>query len=103
MTLRRVCSADELWEGEKLLVQFEGRGFLLMRLTSGAVRAVQPNCPHQGHPLIEGTFDGQELTCPFHLWRFNVCDGKGVNPTGAKLRLYPVEILNDEIYIDLRD
>ena len=37
----------------------------------GRVFALRDICPHRGIPLSEGGFDGAELQCPFHGWRFD--------------------------------
>lgn len=45
--------------------------------------------------------DGKVLTCPAHLWPFDVITGEGVNPDDAELVPYPVKIENDEIDVGL--
>lgn len=75
-------------------------------------------CPHMGAPICQGTITGinlpsnvyeykygreqQVLRCPWHGWEFDLKTGEHmVNVTGRafKLRGYPVEIENENVYI----
>ncbi len=53
--------------------------------------AISNVCPHQGGALAEGSLCGEEVSCPWHQWRFNVKTGR--SPVNAKLRVnsYPVK------------
>jgi len=48
---------------------------LLGRGRDGAVFALRDICPHRGMPLSEGRFDGREIECCYHGWRF-ATDGR---------------------------
>ncbi len=50
---------------------FLGEPVLLIRDRDGKVGAIQDICPHRGVPLSCGRFDGQEVECCYHGWRFN--------------------------------
>jgi phenylpropionate dioxygenase-like ring-hydroxylating dioxygenase large terminal subunit len=50
---------------------FLGEPVLLMRSKDGQVSAVHDICPHRAVPLSCGRFDGKELECCYHGWRFN--------------------------------
>lgn len=43
---------------------------LFGRTTAGEVFALRDICPHRGVPLSCGRFDGQEVECCYHGWRF---------------------------------
>lgn len=101
MSFRSVCTLDQLWEGEMQVFEVDGRELLMVNAEGGIVRAFDPLCPHQEHALIEGLLEGEILTCPAHMWEFNVASGEGVNPTGCKLTSYPVRIESDQILVDL--
>jgi len=47
-----------------------GEPVLLGRDRGGAVFALKDICPHRGMPLSEGRFDGAEIECCYHGWRF---------------------------------
>ena len=97
----RVCSLDDVWEGEFDAFEVEGRKVLVAILPGGQVCATQAECPHQQGELVDGELNGTVLTCPVHLWEFDLNTYKGVNPTHAQLACYPVKIEGDDIYVDV--
>ncbi len=44
---------------------------LVGRDEQGQVFAMRDICPHQAVKLSAGSFDGKEVQCPFHGWRFD--------------------------------
>lgn len=52
-----------------------GEPVLLGRGDDGAVFALRDICPHRGMRLSEGAFDGREIECCYHGWRF-LADGR---------------------------
>lgn len=40
------------------------------------VLAAQSFCPHLQGPLFQGTLSGDEITCPWHRWRFSLRTGE---------------------------
>ena len=48
-----------------------GEPIVLGRDQSGAVFALRDICPHRGMPLSAGHFDGCEIECCYHGWRFS--------------------------------
>jgi phenylpropionate dioxygenase-like ring-hydroxylating dioxygenase large terminal subunit len=47
-----------------------GEPLLLGRDNAGGVFALRDICPHRGIPLRYGRFDGAEIECCYHGWRF---------------------------------
>lgn len=97
----RVCSLDELWEGEMESFEVDGQEVLLVCLDGGEVRAFQGVCPHQDIPLVEGTFDGTRLVCRAHQWVFDATSGVGINPGNCRLAEYPVRLDGDDVHVDV--
>lgn len=52
-----------------------GEPVLLGRDADGKVFALRDTCPHRGTLLSRGDFDGREVECPYHGWRF-ATDGR---------------------------
>ena len=52
-----------------------GEPVVFGRTRDGVAFALRDICPHRGIPLSEGRFDGAELACPYHGWRFD-CAGQ---------------------------
>ncbi len=48
-----------------------GEKLLLARGRDGKVFALRDICPHRGIPLSYGRFDGCEIECCYHGWRFD--------------------------------
>jgi phenylpropionate dioxygenase-like ring-hydroxylating dioxygenase large terminal subunit len=53
-----------------------GQPLILGRVSSGEVFAMRDTCPHRGIPLSYGRFDGAEVECPYHGWRFDAVSGQ---------------------------
>jgi phenylpropionate dioxygenase-like ring-hydroxylating dioxygenase large terminal subunit len=68
-----------------------GLPLLVGRTVEGAAFALRDACPHRGIPLSYGRFDGREVECPYHGWRFDPCSGQcraiPSLPEGAPVRV----------------
>ena len=51
---------------------------VLGRTAEGQAFAMRDSCPHRGIPLSYGRFDGKNLECSYHGWRFEACSGQCV-------------------------
>ncbi|KAF3890976.1 Rieske 2Fe-2S domain-containing protein [Tolypothrix bouteillei VB521301] len=97
----KVVSYDDIWEGEMLDVEVDGQDILLVHCLGGHLQAYQSRCPHQKIPLSEGNFDGKEIECRAHLWKFDAASGKGINPENCQLLAYAIKVESNEIYIGI--
>lgn len=86
-----VSHLDDLWEGDMVAVDVDGKSVLLVNV-DGEVFAYRNRCPHQEWALDDGDLDGRKLTCAQHLWEFDVCTAKGINPTTSSLLAYHVRV-----------
>lgn len=92
---------------------FMNRPILLGRDAQGAAFAVADLCPHRGIRLSAGTFDGRQLRCAYHGWRFGtdgVCSavpslvpGQELDVCRIKVRRYACQELQGNIWIHLAD
>lgn len=101
MTFHRVCSLDDLWEGEAAGYQVDGHDVLLVALPGGVIQAFQGLCPHQDIALAEGTLDQGMIVCRAHLWQFDAVSGEGVNPKECSLARYPVRVAGEDILVSV--
>jgi len=86
-----------------------GQPLLFARDRDGGVFALRDICPHRGIPLSCGRFDGREVECCYHGWRFGgdgVCtripslvDGQAFDVSRIKVRRYPVRERQGNIWI----
>ena len=99
---RAVIEFDEIWEGDLVTRQVDGIDVLLVNV-DGKVHAYRDRCPHAGTPLNQGLLEGKVLTCPTHLWQFDVVNGGvGVNPKNCRLMRYPVRIEDGNVLVQIR-
>lgn len=100
MSFKKVCTLNELWEGEMESFNIDGQEILLVCAEGGDITAFQGICPHQDIPLIEGKFDGKKIICRAHLWQFDACTGKGINPDDCALAQYPVRVVGEDVLVE---
>lgn len=67
----------------------------------GKIYATSNTCLHQGGPLGEGILDGEVVTCPWHMWEYNVCTGELAGNSSVKLATYPVEVDGADIKVGI--
>lgn len=58
-------------------------------------------CPHRGGPLSQGDLIGNEITCPWHLWSFDVATGRCPGNPEVSVETYEVRIENERILVKL--
>ena len=96
-----VCAADDLWEGDMQSFDVGEHEVLLVNI-EGRVHAWHGVCPHQSVALVEGSLEGKVLTCRAHLWQFDVCTGRGINPATACLKEFPVSVVDGKVRVGLQ-
>jgi thiamine pyrophosphate-dependent acetolactate synthase large subunit-like protein len=65
--------------------------------------AVDGQCPHQGGPLTDGTFEDGLLRCPWHGWGFDARTGKSADPQHGDIDAYEVEVRDDGVYVKVEE
>ncbi|MBW7914307.1 MAG: Rieske (2Fe-2S) protein [Taibaiella sp.] len=64
--------------------------------------AFAATCPHAGGRLCDGWVDMEgRIVCPLHKYRFDPANGRNTSGEGYKLKTYPVEIRDENIYVGL--
>jgi phenylpropionate dioxygenase-like ring-hydroxylating dioxygenase large terminal subunit len=90
-----------------------GEPILIGRDTAGAPFALRDPCPHRGMPLSAGRFDGREVECCYHGWRFDtggqctsipsLVPGQTFSPERIRVRSYPVREVQGNIWVFFGD
>lgn len=101
MAFKKVCTLDDVWEGEMASFTLDGHELLIVCTNAGEIRAFQGVCPHQDIPLVEGKFDGDKVICRAHSWMFDADSGKGINPDDCALARYNVQIEGEDVLVDV--
>jgi NAD(P)H-dependent nitrite reductase small subunit len=63
--------------------------------------ATDNTCPHRGGPLAEGDLIGNEITCPWHLWGFDIETGLCAGNPDIKVAAHTVRVENDKVLVKL--
>ncbi|WP_338451190.1 nitrite reductase small subunit NirD [Niallia oryzisoli] len=78
----------------------EGKEIVLFQLTNGDVHAVENRSPHpKGGTLVDGLVSGEYVFCPVYDWKISLIDGKVQEPDTGQVKVYPVEVSDDKVYI----
>lgn len=115
----RVATADEIDDGERLVIQLEGREIAVFR-HDGEYYAHLNWCAHQGGPCGEGSLtgtriasydretgevdtswerEGEILNCPWHGWEYDLTSGECLSRQDVTLPSYPVEIDDGAVFV----
>ncbi|MBV8167075.1 MAG: aromatic ring-hydroxylating dioxygenase subunit alpha [Alphaproteobacteria bacterium] len=86
-----------------------GEPLLIGRAADGGVFALRDVCPHRGMPLSRGRFDGREIECCYHGWRFDeagrctaipsLVDGQAFEPGRIKVQRYPAREVQGNVWV----
>ncbi len=99
-TLQRAAALDDVRRLGSLVAHVNGHTLALFADGDG-VRAVDNRCPHMGFPLHRGTLHDGILTCHWHHARFDVATGGTFDQWADELRVFPVELRDGEVWVDL--
>jgi nitrite reductase (NADH) small subunit/3-phenylpropionate/trans-cinnamate dioxygenase ferredoxin subunit len=95
-----VARVGEIAEGEGQAFPVNGR-MVAVFYRGGEYFAIDDFCPHMGASLAGGWLEGDVVTCPWHAWRFSVCDGTWCDNPRIKIDSFPVRVVGDEIQVDV--
>jgi phenylpropionate dioxygenase-like ring-hydroxylating dioxygenase large terminal subunit len=86
-----------------------GEPILIGRDAVGAAFALRDLCPHRGMPLSAGHFDGTEIECCYHGWRFDtsgrctaipsLVPGQAFTHDRIHTRSYPVREVQGNLWV----
>ncbi len=90
-----------------------GEPILIGRDAAGTPFALRDLCPHRGMPLSAGHFDGHEVECCYHGWRFDtggrctlipsLVPGQVFSPNRIRTRRYPAREVQGNVWIFFGD
>lgn len=96
----RIGRLDEIESAGCKTVQADGHTLAVFS-HQGKIYAVDNRCPHMGFPLQRGTVKDDILTCHWHHARFDLATGGTFDLWADDVRVFPVEVRNGEVWIDL--
>jgi phenylpropionate dioxygenase-like ring-hydroxylating dioxygenase large terminal subunit len=90
-----------------------GEPILIGRDASGSPFALRDLCPHRGMPLTAGRFDGCEVECCYHGWRFDtrgrctaipaLVPGQAFTPDRIRVPSYAVREVQGNLWVFFGD
>ena len=95
----QVGKISDIGEGKSQVVNANGKELALFKI-GGKIYAMENTCPHRGGPLAEGYLEGQEVTCPWHAWVFDVKTGVCQSAPDMKQPTFPVKIEAGDIFVE---
>lgn len=61
--------------------------------------AIDDLCPHMGASLGSGPMVDGVVTCPWHAWRFRLCDGAWCDNPKLRVDVFTVRVVADAIEV----
>ena len=112
-----VAQASDIPPGGRKIVEVDGRSIGVFNVHGTFVAALNV-CPHELAPVclgaVRGTLvasmpgeycwvrEGEILACPWHGWEFDLLTGRALADKRKRLRLFPVTVREDTVYVTLR-
>lgn len=112
-----VCSVEELPEGDRILVEHDGREIAVFNVEGEYVAAAN-YCVHAGGPVCEGKVtgtvtadpdeweygwerEGEILACPWHGWEFDLRTGEHLSDDAYRLVTYETSVEDGRVVVSL--
>lgn len=100
-TKQKVCELSEVPIKEMRCVSLEDRNVLVANTEDG-VFVSDEMCTHEDARLCDGNLTGHLVKCPLHGSRFDLATGAVLDdPAEENLKIYPVTVENNTVYIML--
>lgn len=96
----RVAGTADVAPGTGLVAEVNGQTIALFNV-EGTYFAIDNTCVHRGGPLGEGELEGEEVTCPWHGWQYNVKTGACTTNPSACVKSYPLTVEGTDIKVQL--
>ena len=113
---RAVATVSEIPTGARKIVELDGQSIGVFHVGDEFV-AILNMCPHEFAPVCLGRVggttlpsqpgewnwgrEGEILACPWHGWEFELLTGKALFANRPRLRLFPVKIEDDQVFVSL--
>ena len=100
---QRVGPTAELDEEDVMPFEYKGHEYAIYHTIDGFF-ASDGMCTHEEELLADGIVIDNVIECPLHQGRFDVRSGKALSaPVCIDLKIFPVQVLDDDIYVQIPD
>lgn len=121
MSTHNLGSADQVPEGDRIIVELQGKEIAVFNV-DGEYYAYVNWCAHQGGPSCEGNVtgtmeaeydnengnvelnyckEGKILNCPWHGWEYDLTSGECLSRQGVMLPQYDIKEQEGELILSL--
>ncbi len=100
MEFIEIAHASELPVGRSKAYDVNGRTIALYHTSEGFF-ATDNVCPHRGGPLAEGDQIGNDITCPRHLWGFDIASALCAGNPEIRVIAHEVRVEGDRVLVRL--
>jgi len=91
-----VADATKMKDDDITYADSDGRSLFVYR-KGNDYRVYDSRCPHQVTNIPHLALDGKMLTCPKHLWKFDVSSGQCVEKGNRPLREFKARVENGKL------
>jgi len=93
-----VARVGDIPVGEGRVYEVSGR-LVALFFDGERYSAIDDLCPHMGASLGSGPLVDGMVTCPWHAWRFRLCDGAWCDNPRLKVDVFEVRLDGDRIEV----
>jgi nitrite reductase (NADH) small subunit len=93
-----VCKVGTIPENSGQAFAVHGR-MVAVFYVDGKYQAIDDFCPHMGASLAGGVVDHGMVACPWHAWRFKICDGTWCDNPRIKIDAFEVKVEGDDVMV----
>ena len=117
--LVRVCDVAELHDGERRMVEVDGREVGVLNV-EGDYYAIANTCAHMGGPVCEGKVQGAlkgeflgpgkrvneyfadelAIACPWHGWEYDLATGEHLGDDDIRIPTYDVVVEDGTVFVE---
>lgn len=94
----RMCRMDQIPAGRAIEKRILARRVAVFN-DNGTLYGIEADCKHMKASLAAGEVLNGVVTCTWHHWKYDLKTGECIGRPGMKLRIYPVEIIDDEVFL----
>ena len=98
MALHPVGRLEEFPVGSASAVTLGEREIAIFHLEDG-LYALDNRCPHRGGPLAEGIISQDVVSCPWHLWDFDIRSGQCLTGPNLCQSTYRVVVQDGQVCV----
>lgn len=94
----KICRVDQLPPGKAVDKRILARRVAVFN-DGGSLYGIEADCKHMKASLTTGQVSNGTVTCNWHHWKYDLKTGECIGRPGMKLRTYPVEIADGDIFV----